>query len=70
MRKPHHFPVAYSWSDSLPHKFYEDGTANWIVAAYIMAYTMVEIWVILQVHVPQVLNGIVRRVRARTFSGS
>ena len=36
------------WPDALP-KFNEDGSANWIVAAYIMAYTMIEIWVILQV---------------------
>ena len=35
------------WPDALP-KFNEDGSANWIVAAYIMAYTMIEIWVILQ----------------------
>ena len=36
------------WPDALP-KFNEDGSANWVVAAYIMAYTMIEIWVILQV---------------------
>ena len=36
------------WPDALP-KFNEDGTANWIVAGYIMCYTIVEIWVILQV---------------------
>ena len=36
------------WPDSLP-KFNEDGSANWVVAAYIMGYTMIEIWVILQV---------------------
>ena len=36
------------WPDALP-KFNEDGSANWIVAAYIMCYTMLEVWVILQV---------------------
>ena len=36
------------WPDALP-KFNEDGTANWVVAAFIMGYTMIEIWVILQV---------------------
>ena len=36
------------WPDALP-KFNEDGSANWVVAAFIMAYTVVEIWVILQV---------------------
>ena len=35
------------WPDELP-KFNEDGTANWVVAAYIMGYTMIELWVILQ----------------------
>ena len=40
-----------SWPDALP-KFNEDGTANWVVAAYIMGYTMVELWVILQVDPP------------------
>ena len=30
-------------------QFNEDGSANWMVAAFIMAYTMIEIWVILQV---------------------
>ena len=27
----------------------EDGSPNWIVASYIIAYTLVEIWVICQV---------------------
>ena len=36
------------WPEALP-KFNEDGSANWIVAAFIMGYTMIEIWVILQV---------------------
>ena len=36
------------WPDSLP-KFNEDGSANWTVAAFIITYTLIEIWVILQV---------------------
>ena len=44
------------WPDALP-KFNEDGSANWIVAAYIMGYTMIEIWVILQVgHVKRMIS--------------
>ena len=42
------------WPESLP-KFNEDGTANWVVAAYIMGYTMIELWVILQVGVLQLV---------------
>ena len=45
-----------SWPDALP-KFNEDGTANWVVAAYIMGYTMVELWVILQVDPPSCSSG-------------
>ena len=36
------------WPDALP-KFNEDGSPNWSVALYIVGYTVIEIWVVLQV---------------------
>ena len=36
------------WPDELP-KFNEDGSVNWMTAWYILVYTVVEIWIVLQV---------------------
>ena len=36
------------WPESLA-KFNEDGTVDWTVAMYVGIYTIIEIWVILQV---------------------
>ena len=38
------------WPDALP-KFNSDGSVNWIVALFIMLFTMVELWVVLQVRI-------------------
>ena len=36
------------WPETLPG-FNEDGTVNWLVTSFVFAYTMIVIWVILQV---------------------
>ena len=36
------------WPETLP-SFNEDGTVNWLVTGFVFAYTMIVIWVILQV---------------------
>ena len=39
------------WPETLP-SINEDGTVNWLVTGFVFGYTMIVIWVILQVSEP------------------
>ena len=59
-----HVTAGDPWPEELP-TVREDGSTDWAVAGFMLSFTIIVIWVILQARRP-VAAGVERRLRVRT----